>query len=527
MSKLKTTIYGLNTESTDQPKALVDDIHKEPFTPEKPDRKELAKNKAISEINRMINKDRPEPPSLTNQGHRIIEKNSVANNHPNEVEKEALFNTHPKVPDDAFPPSLQSAVDAACHGTEAHPMAVAIHYVAYFAAHIGQQRYIRIGNDKHGLGFYGILVGRSGKVKGTAEAQAGFIERLATSQLQEQFGYIPPRKLSGLSSGEGLIQVIKDPEDENDDKGITDKRLLVTESEYANVLTQDQRSGNTLSMVLRDAFDGKTLSNITVCPRMATSPHVSIIGHITPGELTGHKSFVSQTANGALNRNLIFFARRERTEPIPRAYSREEVEGLSQWFADSVIRARDEATTDNYLDKQVGREMIMSSDAYALITEEYHLREAAQDAMPELLANMVSRHRVFVWRLSAIFALMDNTDIVQADHVRQAYCWLDYSAASIRYLLNTASQEAEQEKVISLADTVYEFLLTYDNGSGASSTEISKFLFSNNKKAEEISAALKSLTESIPPRVEPYQPERKGRGRKKVIFRPLKTKQKI
>ena len=509
MSQLKTTTYALKKEAP---------------TSEEPERKEQTKDRAMSEINRMLNKDRPGPPSLINQGSSIIEKKSSADNLSNEVEKEAYFNPPPKVPDGAFPPSLQSAVDAACHETEAHPMAVAIHYVAYFAAHVGQQRHIRIGNDKHSLDFYGILVGRSGKVKGTAEAQAGYIERLATSQLQEQFGYIPPRRLSGLSSGEGLVQVIKDPEDENDEKGVADKRLLVTESEYANVLTQDQRSGNTLSMVLRDAFDGKTLSNITVSPRTATSPHISIIGHITPGELTGHKSFLSQTANGALNRNLIFFARRERTEPIPRAYSREEVEGLSQWFADSVIRARDEVTTDDFMDKQAGCEMMMSAAANALITEEYHFREAAQDAMPELLANMVSRHRVFVWRLSAIFALMDSTDIIQAEHVRQAYCWLDYSIASIRYLLNTASQEAEQDKVISLADTIYEFLLTYNNGNGASTTEISSILFSKNKKAEDIKASLKSLTESIPPRVEQHQSERKGKGRKPIIFKPLKTK---
>nr|MDT0253858.1 hypothetical protein [Endozoicomonas sp.] len=177
-----------------------------------------------------------------------------------------------------------------------------------------------------------------------------------------------------------MIQAIKDPEDEEDEKGVMDKRLLVTESEYANVLAQDQRGGNTLSMVLRDAYDGKTLSNITVTPRVATSPHISIIGHITPGELTSHKSFISQSVNGALNRNLIFFARRERTEPTPRPYTPEEAEALSQWFAESVYQARDEATTDNYLDKKAGREMVMSQEARAVIIEEYHQRESAQDA---------------------------------------------------------------------------------------------------------------------------------------------------
>ncbi|MFK0571946.1 hypothetical protein, partial [Endozoicomonas sp.] len=174
--------------------------------------------------------------------------------------------------------------------------------------------------------------------------------------------------------------------------------------------------------------------------------------------------------------------------------------------------------------KKAGREMVMSQEARAVIIEEYHQRESAQDAMPELLANMVSRHRVFVCRLSAIFALMDLSESVQAEHVRQAYRWLDFSAASIRYLLNTARQEAEQEEVISLAGEIHGFLLTHNDGKGCSSTEISQNLFSGNKKAKDITAALKSLTESIPPGVEQYQPEQKGRGRKKTIFRPVITK---
>ena len=296
------------------------------------------------------------------------------------------------------------------------------HYVVYFAAHIGQQRFIRIGNEKHSLDLYGLLIGKTGKVKGTAESQARCIEQLAAAELTEKYGYKPPRKLSGLSSGEGLIHSIKDPDDDDEeDKSPVDKRLLITESEYANVLTQDQRGGNTLSVVLRDAYDGKTLSNLTVTSRIASSPHINIIGHITPGELLGHRSFLSQSVNGALNRCLIFFARREQTTPTPRQYTPEEAEALSQWFADSIFRARDQQRSDNYQAKDQGREIIMSEPAKAVINREYHRREAEQDAMPELLANLVSRHRVFVWRLSAILALMDGKDTVANDEDKTCY----------------------------------------------------------------------------------------------------------
>lgn len=478
-------------------------------------------NQAISEINQMLRSETAEPDK------QKIDLNSFTStiySQSDEVEKDALFDPMPKIPAGAFPPSLQSAVDAACLGTEAHPMAVALHYVVYFASHIGQQRFIKIGNARHSLDIYGILVGRTGKVKGTAEEQVIHIEKLAITHLEKIAGYVPPRRLSGLSSGEGLIQAIKDQEGEDAEKGVVDKRLMITESEYANVLTQDQRNGNTLSMVLRDAYDGKQLSNITLSPRVASSPHINIIGHITPGEFTEHKSFHAQAVNGALNRNLIFFAGRNPHAPIPRAYSQEEKSALSQWFAESVIRARDNITADDYQCKHAGKQIIMSDEAMVVIFEEYFPRETAQDAMPEMLANLVSRHRVFVWRLSAIFALMDNTDTIQPENVRQAYRWLDYSAASIRYLLKTAVAEAKQKDVVSMADKIYDFLLTFNNAKGATTTEINRKLFSGNKKSKEISQALQVLAESTPPKIEQFESQRQGRGRKKTTFVPIKTK---
>ena len=502
-------------------KYKIPDDQNDNLSPDGNEQKQQVQSQAMSNINKMLCNDRSESGKQQDNTNTIT---SAVYSQPDESEKEAIFDPMPKVPAGAFPPSLQSAVDTACLGTEAHPMAVALHYVVYFASHIGQQRYIKIGNARHNLGIYGILVGKSGKVKGTAEEQVSYIEQRATTYLEEKAGYIPPRRLSGLSSGEGLIQAIKDPEGEDDEKGVTDKRLMVTESEYANVLTQDQRNGNTLSVVLRDAYDGKNLSNITLSPRIASSPQISIIGHITPGEFTGHKSFNAQAVNGALNRNLIFFAHRGPHAPLPRAYSQEETEALSQWFADSVIRARNSTTSDDYLDKQAGQEVIMSDEAIGVIFEGYTPREAAQDAMPDMLANLISRHRVFVWRLSAIFALMDNTDTVRPEYVRQAYCWLDYSVDSIRYLLKTAVQEAKQEKVVSLADKIYEFLLAFNNGEGATSTDISRKLFSGNKKSSEIGQALQVLAESTPPKIEQRKPERQGRGKRKTVFIPLKTK---
>ncbi len=73
---------------------------------------------------------------------------------------------------------------------------------------------------------------------------------------------------TGLSSGEGLIWLVRDPIHKREmigkgkdieyveviaDPGVADKRLMVVESEFANVLRQMGREGNILSRVLRDA----------------------------------------------------------------------------------------------------------------------------------------------------------------------------------------------------------------------------------------------------------------------------------
>src|SRR5205823_2555764 len=99
------------------------------------------------------------------------------------------------------------------------------------------------------------------------------------------------------SSGEGLIWAVRDRIMKREkvkekgevsyveveaDPGVSDKRLLVYEPEFANVLKQTERQGNTLSAILRQAWDGLDLRTLTKnSPARSTGAHVSLIGHIT------------------------------------------------------------------------------------------------------------------------------------------------------------------------------------------------------------------------------------------------------
>ena len=70
---------------------------------------------------------------------------------------------------------------------------------------------------------------------------------------------------SGLSSGEGLIAEVRDEVRTWDakeqqyritDRGVADKRLLIVEREFAAVLAVADRHGNTISPLVRRAWDG-------------------------------------------------------------------------------------------------------------------------------------------------------------------------------------------------------------------------------------------------------------------------------
>ena len=83
---------------------------------------------------------------------------------------------------------------------------------------------------------------------------------------------VAQRVAGGLSSGEGLIHAVRDPtvdtiarregkrvvdyETQTTDAGVEDKRLLAVEGELSQALQWAGREGNTLSAIIRLAWDG-------------------------------------------------------------------------------------------------------------------------------------------------------------------------------------------------------------------------------------------------------------------------------
>jgi hypothetical protein len=174
--------------------------------------------------------------------------------------------------------------------TEADPVALLIQTLTTAGNIIGRLPQYRVEADQHRTNLFAVLVGDSAKGrKGISFGRVRSVVQTADET------WASDRIVSGLSSGEGFIHQVRDPVQKYNpkdgsteivDPGITDKRLMIVESEFASAISVAERPGNTLSPLIRRAWDGDKLSTLTRnSPLTATGAHISIIGHITVDEL--------------------------------------------------------------------------------------------------------------------------------------------------------------------------------------------------------------------------------------------------
>jgi Protein of unknown function (DUF3987) len=203
--------------------------------------------------------------------------------------------------------------------TEADLVAVLINVIIGYGNLMHQGAHVLVGPRPQYLKEYAVLVGRSGKArKGTSWEYPDALFRAVDATWADR------RVVSGLSSGEGLIYAVRDPVETYDrksgemkvvDPGEADKRLIVVEGEFARVLKVMGRDGNSLSAVVRDAYDRDRLQNQTKNdPHRSTGAHISIVGYITSEELLRHLNQTEQ-ANGFANRFLFAVVRRSKVLP--------------------------------------------------------------------------------------------------------------------------------------------------------------------------------------------------------------------
>jgi hypothetical protein len=256
------------------------------------------------------------------------------------------------------------------------------------------------------------------------------------------------------------------PADDEEPPPAADSRLLLVESEFARTLTVMARPDNTLSMIIRQAWETGSLDVMTrKDPLQVKDAHVSIIGHITTDELRKNLN-VTERANGFANRFMFFMVKRSQELP----FGGDKID--YQTIVPELIEARLNA-------RQVGR-MKLSASFKELWPKEYSRLTAEH---PGMFGAITSRAESHVMRLAMIYALLDRSTEIDAVHLKAALEVWRYCEDSVRYIFGTSLGD-------DTADTILQELRKQPDG--LARTEISK-LFHNNKEASEIKRALKML----------------------------------
>lgn len=401
----------------------------------------------------------------------------------------------PVMPTDAFPGLLGAIVRAGTTNSEAHPVAVASNVLAMFCCAIGRVAFQRIGDATIHARPFLLIVGKSGKArKGTAEHTPREIFRRADVRLREINSTEDRLRVhaGGLSTGEGVGYAIRDPREPDEktgkggDAGVEDKRLLVIESEFANVLAQIKREGNILSSTLRNLWDGRDIEPLTKSTLMTvTRPHVCVIGHITGHELR-EKSSENDAANGLLNRFIILHVHRPRLVPLPTPTPDQVLDDLAWRLADTINAVTGRSPHGN---NQV--EVVLSAQAAQVWCELYP--QITEDH-PGKAGSLMARSEVYARMLAMTFALLDKRTVIEPNDLLTALAWVKYWAASIQYVFLTGEQQD------GLDEFTTAVLTEINNQPGITLTELQKVW--HRHRVDEVKASLETLLNSAPPLVE-------------------------
>lgn len=401
----------------------------------------------------------------------------------------------------AFAGLAGRVVDLVEPHSEADPMAVLVTFLTAFGNAVGSAPHAAVGATVHHARDNAVLVGKSAKArKGDSwPPVARLFEQADPAWTKQCVG-------SGLSTGEGLIWAVRDriekPEPIKEkgvitgyqpvvvDEGVSDKRLLVLESEFGRTLKVMDRQGNTLSPVVRQAWDTGALRVMTraITP-VATGAHISILGHVTLEELQREMEG-GEATNGFANRFLWIAVRRSKKLADPPPFVGAHVERV----ADELRFALDAA-------RRIGR---MERDA-----EAREMWESLYDDLSEdregMAGSILARAEPHVLRLSLLYALLDRSAVVTVAHLQSAVELWGYSEMSVHHIFGDATGDG-------VADTIWAVLRQNNRMTRGDISE----LLGRNVSSARIDAARNTLMHLH--RIEVSFDQTGGRGRPPEVW---------
>jgi hypothetical protein len=305
------------------------------------------------------------------------------------------------------------------------------------------------------------------------------------------------RVIYGVSSGEGVINEIRDPlyrkkfdkrtrtsEEELVDPGVEEKRLLISLDEFYQALSVMRRETNTLSAVLRTAWSRDRLSSPSkISPVKAAGAHVSIIAGISRSELL-HAIEKTDAENGTLNRFLWVCIIQSRRLP----------EGGGFWRVLESDAWRDlQARFNRNIANLSGQPVRIERDADAQDDwgrNDYPHRGMYYDLSQPRAGTwgaVTARAAQQVMRLSLIIAVINGKREIRCEHQNAAYAIWRYCADSTKYIFGDTIDDP-------LAGKIMEALRQAGPGGLTRSDVLG--IFHRNRPAGDVQAALAKLAEA-------------------------------
>jgi Protein of unknown function (DUF3987) len=292
--------------------------------------------------------------------------------------------------------------------TETHPAALLTQLLVGAGNLIGRSPFFRTESDRQRLNLFTVIVGKTSRGrKGTSWGNVrSFLAECDTA-------WESTRIMGGLASGEGVIAELKDEEEV-----IKDKRLLLMETEFSQVLRVGQRDGNTLSTLLRNAWDTGNLRNMSKsAPLRASDCHISLIGHITKTELTKLLT-ENDSANGFANRICWCYSAHTRLLPD----------------------GGDIGSLDLREEKAEFKRVVQYARQRGEMNRTAGARDYWREIYPELTKDIegrwgqvTSRAEAQVVRLSMLYCLLDGAREIGLEHLKAAESLWSYYSQSARW----------------------------------------------------------------------------------------------
>jgi hypothetical protein len=361
--------------------------------------------------------------------------------------------------------------------TETSPAALLFQFLTAFGNRVGHNPYFRVEADRHHAVLFIVAVGR------TAKGRKGISWNRVRSVFERDDDWLRECVFTGaLGSGEGLVHRIRDRDSDEDDeeegdqrrhRRENDKRIQIVTTEFGNQLRIIGRAGATASGIIRDMWD---------CPRIlhsplikssrerATTPHGSVIGHITMEELKRDLT-ATEIANGFGNRFLYVYTERTKLLPMGGDLDAAEIDMLAGRVeqAARVASQFEEVTFDRAAQE-------LWEERYAEISAE----------RPGLLGSITARAEAQTRRLALIYTLQDRSRETRVEHLEAAMAAWEYCLASAAYIFGDAVGDPVADKILSALRQAGE--------KGMSRWDISNLLKGHESSAR-ISQALSMLKE--------------------------------